>query len=299
MCKRTASPDSVAKFDDRDDAPSKAAAAPEGWDHALGRRLCAFCGRHPVFKAAVDVLSLTGDEGVWYAVSSPLITLGFAFRGLAALAARRHITQASCVEEIGCDIFGTMSFALTFETAGKLLVKRPRPPYVAQNCETYVIPGEEWSMPSGHAIRAVVLAFWLAYGKNAALICATLGVPAPPIAATLVWALLVGVSRVLKGRHFPTDVLAGLVIGLGVGFVLEGPQVALTNYWRGVPKVFGGICICGAWGCTYFVPLLGRATGAPIKVLIALYFLFYCIMLYFSVPRTEAGWDFGACGHDY
>ena len=180
---------------------------------------------------------------------------------------------------------------------GKLAVTRPRPPYAEQNVETYVIPGEVWSMPSGHAIRAGCLAFWLAYGKNAALICATAGVPVPRLAATLPWAILVGLSRIGKGRHFPSDVLVGLAIGVAVGFVLEGPRVALTNYWRGVTKVLGGILITGSWGSYFFVPLVGRASGLPRRELTALYFAFYCAMLWFSVPRTEAGWNFGACGH--
>lgn len=179
------------------------------------------------------------------------------------------------------------------------MFRRSRPPYAKQNHETYVIPGELYSFPSGHSIRAGLLAFWLVYGKNANLFYAKFGCGPPALAATLCWAALVAFSRLGKGRHFPSDVVVGYAIGVAVGYVLEGPAYELTNFWRGVPKVLGGVFITGSWGCLFFVPLIERASGLPSRLITALFFVFYAAMLIFSVPKTEAGWNFGACGHDY
>lgn len=266
-------------------------------DLAVGRWLYDLCRRQPVCKALADLTSLSGDEMVWYLLPAPFITFGFARRLFVSLVSRETIAQASCLEEIGCDLFGTCGFCLTIEVAGKLLMKRPRPPYCNQNHETYVVPGEKWSMPSGHSIRAGVLAFWLAYGKNSALICSTLGVSMPRLEHTVVWAACVCVSRVAKGRHFPTDTMVGYALGISAGYVLEGP-VDLSNYNRGVAKVVGGIVVTGSWGYLFLCPVIHKATKLPMAFLVVLYFVFYITMLVSSVPRTEEGWNFGACGHD-
>jgi membrane-associated phospholipid phosphatase len=62
------------------------------------------------------------------------------------------------------------------------------------------------SFPSGHAVRAVMLAvvvLWLGPQWLGVLL--------------LVWAPLVGLARVAMGVHFLSDVLAGMVLGLAIG----------------------------------------------------------------------------------
>lgn len=121
MCKPTWQPSCMTTSVAEREEPAEIhdAATPKGGgslDYRIGRGVHDFCQRNAVCKAAVDVLSLSGDEGVWYLAPAPFITFGFALRLLAALVARRPISQASCLEEIGCDVFGTISFALSFET---------------------------------------------------------------------------------------------------------------------------------------------------------------------------------------
>jgi undecaprenyl-diphosphatase len=65
------------------------------------------------------------------------------------------------------------------------------------------------SFPSGHAARAfmlVVMGFWLG--------------PAWLGWILLVWAPLVTLARVAMGVHYLSDVLAGALFGLGMGWVL-------------------------------------------------------------------------------
>jgi undecaprenyl-diphosphatase len=62
------------------------------------------------------------------------------------------------------------------------------------------------SFPSGHAVRAVMLAV-LAVGLGPGWLGALL----------IIWAPLVGLARVAMGVHYLSDVLAGMALGLGMG----------------------------------------------------------------------------------
>jgi undecaprenyl-diphosphatase len=66
-------------------------------------------------------------------------------------------------------------------------------------------PSHDPSFPSDHATAAFAIAF------------AILFVARRTGWLFLAWAVLIGVSRVLAGMHYPTDVIAGAVVGLGSG----------------------------------------------------------------------------------
>lgn len=294
---RESSPTGV---DELDAAPAVAATkASPSLDFRLGHGLFSLCRRQAVCKAFADIASLSCDEVIWFLPAAFFISAGFFLRGAAALLRGSGIAQASCPEEVGCDMFATCCVCSAIEMACKLCFRRPRPPYVSKQIQTYVLPGEVWSFPSGHSMRAAAFAFWMSYGKNGALLASALGLPRPPpLAWTLPWAAAVAVARVAKGRHYPSDAAAGYALGVAVGFVVEGPALDLSDYHRGVVKVLGGVVVTGVWGSFFLTPLVAKATSIPKDtVLYPLYLAFYAAMLVHSVPRTEAGWNFGACGH--
>ena len=81
---------------------------------------------------------------------------------------------------------------------------------VDKSADIYDIAAQGYSFPSGHSTNAVTVYSSLPqYKRNKAL--SVIGVLLP---------LLVGVSRVCVGAHYPTDVLCGWLLGLAVILVV-------------------------------------------------------------------------------
>ena len=62
------------------------------------------------------------------------------------------------------------------------------------------------SFPSGHASRTITMAIVVVAGRSPLI-----------AAALLLWSLLVGLSRIILGVHYLYDVLAGYLLGVGIG----------------------------------------------------------------------------------
>ncbi|MFA5493578.1 MAG: phosphatase PAP2 family protein [Porticoccaceae bacterium] len=80
-------------------------------------------------------------------------------------------------------------------------LKRRRPAARLPGYKSFIIPSDQFSFPSGHTSGAFVIAV---------LLCLYFPAIAP---LALIWACLVGASRVTLGVHFPTDTLAGAAMG--------------------------------------------------------------------------------------
>lgn len=91
----------------------------------------------------------------------------------------------------------------------KSIVRRRRP--IPMNKLLEIGP-DKFSFPSGHASRAVMVAFILIYVSPVSMFLF------PPI---LAWAYTVSISRVLVERHYILDVVAGAAIGILQGLIIS------------------------------------------------------------------------------
>ncbi len=87
----------------------------------------------------------------------------------------------------------------------KLIVRRSRP---EGEWGKFYRRTDPHSFPSGHAVRAMMLAVIL------------LGMSPLTGVLLLVWAPLVGLSRVAMGLHYLSDALAGMLLGIVIGVVV-------------------------------------------------------------------------------
>lgn len=100
----------------------------------------------------------------------------------------------------------------------KFLVAEPRPFLTLANVDLLVHAEETYSFPSGHATSSFAAAFVIGSkyklnlkGRNYSLLC--------PL---MIFAVIVGFSRVYIGVHYPYDVIVGAIIGILSGyFVLK------------------------------------------------------------------------------
>lgn len=106
--------------------------------------------------------------------------------------------------------FATLMVGWFIGWAAKLLVQRARPVV-----EDPVSHADGYSFPSGHALNVAVWASVMVF-----LLWPLLSRTAQKVAVVLAAAfvLLVGSDRMFLGAHFPSDVLAGILLGLGITF---------------------------------------------------------------------------------
>lgn len=85
--------------------------------------------------------------------------------------------------------------------------RRNRPPQAIPGFQSVVQPADQFSFPSGHTSAAFLMATLLQYLLPGA------GWILYP------WACTVGMSRVLLGVHFPTDTVAGALLGYSIALL--------------------------------------------------------------------------------
>lgn len=107
-----------------------------------------------------------------------------------------------------CMVFGSALLSLAVNPVLKLLVDRPRP------TEDLVITWSDYGglgFPSGHAFTAIILFGLLCY-LAPMIVPWKRGVPLLRLSSLLL-IILIGISRVYLGAHWPSDVLGGFLVG--------------------------------------------------------------------------------------
>ena len=155
------------------------------------RRLCLAMNRwgaRHALRRFFGVISRLGDGVFWYALMAVLATFG----GTRGIVCALHMALTGVV-------------ATTMYKGLKRWTRRPRPFRTHDAIVPYVAPLDEFSFPSGHTLHAVSFTLIaLAYF--------------PVLAPLLVpFTVLVMLSRIVLGLHYPSDVLAATVIGALLG----------------------------------------------------------------------------------
>lgn len=83
-----------------------------------------------------------------------------------------------------------------------------------------------YAFPSGHTATAFAAAVVLVYGSPGIGMIALLA------------AALIGFGRLATGVHYPTDVLAGVVLGSMVGVIVHYVKLRQTNKKQHVPELY-------------------------------------------------------------
>lgn len=136
------------------------------------------------------IVSRLGDGVFWYS----LMAVVAALCGWQGVAAMLHVGFTSLV---GVVIYKYLKERLV----------RPRP-FVSHGqivCRT--APLDQYSFPSGHTLHAVLFTTMLS-----AYVPAMFGV-------LLTFAILVAISRVVLGLHYPSDVIVGALLGFGLAVI--------------------------------------------------------------------------------
>lgn len=149
--------------------------------------------RNPVLDKIMIFITSLGDKGMIWILATVLLLIP---------KKTRKAGMVSAVALLGSLLFNNMLI--------KNIVQRPRP-YVTLEDLRIIIPRPfEYSFPSGHSSSsfAAAVSFYRLLPKK-------LGIPA------IVLAGLIAFSRLYVGVHYPTDVLAGALMGIVLSYFAQ------------------------------------------------------------------------------
>lgn len=128
---------------------------------------------------------------------------GYLYLGLAGFLAWENSWESQ-------QVLACMVLALMMERPLYFVIKnccRRDRPQTALNIQSYVVPSDKFSFPSGHTSAAFLMA-------------CLLGNFHPALAPLfLAWASMVGMARVILGVHFPTDTVVGALMGSAMALI--------------------------------------------------------------------------------
>ena len=149
--------------------------------------------RNPVLDKIQIFITSLGDKGMIWILATVLLLIP---------KKTRKAGMVSAVALLGSLLFNNMLI--------KNIVQRPRPYVTLEDLRIIIPRPSEYSFPSGHSSSsfAAAVSFYRLLPKK-------LGIPA------IVLAGLIAFSRLYVGVHYPTDVLAGALMGIVLSYFAQ------------------------------------------------------------------------------
>ena len=176
-------------------------------------------------RAALILLEITGDGRLWFPLSLSLLLSPISL-------------HSSSLYSFSLSLLLGLITDIIFIGLLKHFIKRRRPQYNPAMGRT--LPVDHWSFPSGHSSRVFFIAslFYLsitavAQGidhlrfRDRAIVDRWIGkrdsdeIVMIFLVFLWIWSVFTSVSRVLLGRHFVLDVVAGAFVGFFNGFIVH------------------------------------------------------------------------------
>ena len=157
---------------------------------------------------SIPVLQVISDTTTFVSISLTLLVI------IMAIVRKSRVLAVQFIR-----LVAALLLALAITQGLKALISRDRPfdvyPYIEK-----LSSGGDSSFPSGHTLEAfaVAAALSLLFSRKWVII---------PVYA---WAVLVAYSRMALGVHYPTDVLAGIMIGSFIGWVVTRLPISLSRF---------------------------------------------------------------------
>lgn len=116
---------------------------------------------------------------------------------------------SSNVKLMGFEALGALCTSQAIVHALKRILSRERPYKIIEQLNTFGINLKDYSFPSGHTTASFSIATTIAFNM--------------PKLSIVVFAIavIVGISRIYLGVHYPTDVAAGIFLGVGTALVIH------------------------------------------------------------------------------
>lgn len=151
------------------------------WKHA-DKRVVHFISkvRWNPLTHVMTILTRIGDGWLWF-----VLTIAFYFVNINA----------------GLAFTFALVIQIILQIVMKKIFSRERPYIKHEDITNLMLPPDRFSFPSGHTAGAFAMTFVFYYFYPVMFI------------PFLVLSLMIGISRMYLGLHYPTDVLAGMVVG--------------------------------------------------------------------------------------
>jgi undecaprenyl-diphosphatase len=147
-----------------------------------------YVGGHPVLTAVARALTFFGSAAF-------LIAIGIGFALLLWVKGRAR--------------YGLVVIAVTLVGRGLVEAQKYGIGRLRPVDEVHLVPVSTPSFPSGHAASSMIV-----YVTLALIFASGTGWRWPAVAGALLFSLCIGISRVMLGVHWPTDVIGGWAFGL-------------------------------------------------------------------------------------